>query len=469
MEGQFDGEGGGTCGRQESFTEGANQHRYSTRNVATGGCEANMRRWAPVVAALVIVGTAAYLVLRSGYRAAERPAQPQEPATRSVPPPPRPPDTYEPPLPAVARMPSAIGRRPTRPGWGLIVVRDQWYCWLAARNPNVLVPLLPDTAGLASISEDARRATFVPGDGRWIQIDFGRATCIRGHFAQKEKGLLQGPWELSPDARRIAYWSHGALSVADLDGKLTRLVRLDRSEVVPYPCHDQMAWSPDGQDIAFCCDRGVFLVPSRGGPVHALYRTTRRVSDPTWSPDGRVVAVLSSELGDDQRATIRVLGRSGRELGTWTTDHVVPPFSWFADSGGLVFHEIQLKQEYPQGLARLDLKGAIRHLSDGGAWDMLPADGRAILRQGSQVVVIGRDGRTLWATKWPGANSESPYAFDDQMLWRPDGRGFVIADRGHVWVGRIGGRIEPLDFTTDDFGEARWVYGIPPANASEAK
>jgi len=62
-----------------------------------------------------------------------------------------------------------------------------------------------------------------------------------------------------------------------------------------------IAWSADGQQLAFLSDREkkgqlqLYVAPAGGGPARLLTHLKGLVADPRWSPDGRQIAILFTE------------------------------------------------------------------------------------------------------------------------------------------------------------------------------
>src|SRR6266571_3832998 len=67
--------------------------------------------------------------------------------------------------------------------------------------------------------------------------------------------------------------------------------------------HDSSpVWSPDGKMVAFLSSRNgesqVYLLPMEGGEAHALTKLSTGADIVKWSPDGKKIAVTSSVYSD---------------------------------------------------------------------------------------------------------------------------------------------------------------------------
>ncbi len=135
----------------------------------------------------------------------------------------------------------------------------------------------------------ARRAD--PSLAWWKNVSFVRERIVGGDVCRR---MLT----VSPDGGSLA-WSDfaGRLSFADTNGVVRHVAPLHSSDCYSY------VWSPDGRFVAATLRDGygncdVWIIPTwakgeDGSPTPAPYNVSRNYDwdgDPTWSPDGRVLA-----------------------------------------------------------------------------------------------------------------------------------------------------------------------------------
>ena len=126
---------------------------------------------------------------------------------------------------------------------------------------------------------------------------------------------------------------------------------------------DHPAWSPDGKSIAFVSDRerqrhqrqwrtDVWIVAARGGRPRKLTRSRGSAAHPAFSPDGRYVAFVGHENGDEGLAKnthLMVAPAEGggpprsvsaladRPVAGWPVFASGRAFAWAADGKSLLF------------------------------------------------------------------------------------------------------------------------------------
>jgi Tol biopolymer transport system component len=167
--------------------------------------------------------------------------------------------------------------------------------YLVNRDGSGLRRLTKRDDGGPSWSPDGKRIAFTHSLGTLSLRSHVRVIDADG---KNERVLLHGAdspdW--SPDGSRIAFtWAFGN-AIAVLDLKTKRSKRVIRSKTSP----GSPAWSPDGTQIAFFdftvpSDTSfidipeIYVVNVDGTGLRRLTRDTEYDSDPTWTPDGRIV------------------------------------------------------------------------------------------------------------------------------------------------------------------------------------
>lgn len=110
--------------------------------------------------------------------------------------------------------------------------------------------------------------------------------------------VAHGPIAFSPDGRRIAFFSNGAIrTISSTGGEPSKvLVASVRSSA-----QSDLAWSPDGTKIAHSGAGRIWIASVAGGAPEALVtglpQGTRHGSF-SWSPDGKRIAFVGSSGGD---------------------------------------------------------------------------------------------------------------------------------------------------------------------------
>ena len=186
-----------------------------------------------------------------------------------------------------------------------------------------LVTFLPGGAAPAELETGATSALTDPAyspDGRWIVYKQGfdiwmvRSDGSGARAVTKDGANDSGP-AFAPDGKRIVFVRDADLHVANLDGSGVRNLSND-----PARIDDAPDWSPDGKRIAFAGDpcftdgpgapQGgpcVFVMNADGtgkvnltpeekraecdnGSQAAGYSHAHHSDDPSWSPDGALIA-----------------------------------------------------------------------------------------------------------------------------------------------------------------------------------
>lgn len=168
------------------------------------------------------------------------------------------------------------------------------------------------------------------GDGAVKPLPDGAASPLY------EKSVNAGACDWSPDSRTLAYVEDGAL----------HLWREGQRSVLVAKCGlTDLAWSPDGKQIAYGRraeddkDLGLWIVSAAGGEPKRLVKGTGDVfgaGNISWSPDGQWIAFLHSWEGG-ALCFIRPDGTGYREdIGpAWL------PLLWLPDGSAVVYAALE--------------------------------------------------------------------------------------------------------------------------------
>lgn len=184
---------------------------------------------------------------------------------------------------------------------------DVWVMDSELREP-VAVTNTPAEEREPVFSADGETLHFIRDDG--ITVDLWSATRSDAtsywwrNTSFKEKRLTQDgtakeDLQVVPGGKRISWIAgRGDLWVANADGSEAK--RLFESWNAP-----QVAWSPDGQWVAYAVDdndfnRDVWIAPLDGKtPPYNVSRHPDSDGNPSWSPDGKILAFTGRRYEDE--------------------------------------------------------------------------------------------------------------------------------------------------------------------------
>lgn len=241
-------------------------------------------------------------------------------------------------------------------------------------------------------------------------------------------------FEWSPDGKSLAYLSRDPMSaeearqrqdksfVVHVDAPerpgrvFVRILGLPARALTP-PSHyvDSFSWSPDGREIAYSAasrsgftsqyDTRLYAAPTAGGAPRAIVDRTGMNTRPQWSPDGRLIAFISTDGRVDimaARSLTVIPAASGAPEIYRMDDAWVSELAWARDSKSIYFQAsdgtfASREHMFEQPIARLWLEdGRAERVVPGASVDYsisLSADGDRLAYR----AVEGRTMGDVWA------------------------------------------------------------------------
>ena len=252
--------------------------------------------------------------------------------------------------------------------------------------------------------------------GTWILFETGR----RGHndlVAVSEDGRsenflsrgtgdsVEGRW--SPDGKQIAYvertkeFFSGRLNVVAFntetgqaaDPKVVYTAKTDRGGGWSLRT---AAWSPDAKTLALVLEDGgwnhVYLMAAAGGAPKQLTQGEFEDMDPSFSPDGKSLAIISSRHGLEQAHiwVVPTTGGEARELVQPAVVGIESAPEWSPDSKEIFFHRNTPLESTDLFVARVGANEPAQQLTQ-----TLPRDFAGALEMPEKVEYKSKDGLAI--------------------------------------------------------------------------
>ena len=290
---------------------------------------------------------------------------------------------------------------------------DLWK-WRTASDPRIR----PDGQWVVYVEGWSERAADASYSNLWAVSTDGK----------KRVRITDGEWRdcsprWSPDGSRVAWIRERSGGVELRVGRLEARQQSPGESIIASGPVERLAWSPDGNSIAFTARAGWFVASVSGGAArHIQAGGLEAAGEPAWMPDGQSIV---SAAADGEIYSIRVADGAARRLtndAARNQDPVVSPdgarIAFLATDARPRSYSIRkLMVMNPDGTGAKVLGGALDRDSTGPQWS---SDSRTVYfiadDRGSTHVYAGRnDGSTRQATS------------SAERL-----RGFTLADNGRA-------------------------------------
>jgi dipeptidyl aminopeptidase/acylaminoacyl peptidase len=198
-------------------------------------------------------------------------------------------------------------------------------------------------------------------------------------FADMIKMHRVGPPQISPDGKWVAY----ALATPDIDANrnASNIWMVATAGGAPIQLtqggHDTSpVWSPDGTMLAFVSSRSdasqVYILPLEGGEAHPWTHLSTGVDIVKWSPDGKTIAFTSSvypDCKDDACNKSRDEAKEKNKVKAHVAEQLLYRH-WNHWSEGKRAHLFVVPA--PNGPAQTEAAAAPRDLTEGATYDVPP-------------------------------------------------------------------------------------------------
>jgi Tol biopolymer transport system component len=341
----------------------------------------------------------------------------------------------------------------------------------AAQGQNTSVVVREGTSMSVAISPDGRTLTIDLQGSIWtLPSSGGAARQVTDAYNDARHPTF------SPDGRTIAFQGYrdGGYDIWAISPDGSNQRQLTRG---PFDDREP-AWSHDGTRVAFSSDRGESIsagqVQSGSGNyniwildlrTNQLTQVTRERADdfmPTWSPDDREIAFISTRAGGQTIWAVTLATGAERRVSAEGVRADAP--SW-GPGGQIVYHSTagngsQLEIE-GRGLTGVENAFPFRaswaspteivYVSDGKIRrrPVASGDSRTIEFSATLAVMAARPQPAASALSRPPSPVSHPVKGIMSPAISPDGRSIAFAAIGDLWLMPLGGK--PVNLTTDRF------------------
>jgi Tol biopolymer transport system component len=200
------------------------------------------------------------------------------------------------------------------------------------------------------------------------------------------------------------------LYVVNADGSDKRLLK--HREYIGYPEAGRVAWSPDGQTIAFAGYSRLLFVNADGSGQRDVTRELRLGQLPVWSPDGHRIALVRCRGG--QRCDIYAMNVDGSGLRRLTRGDSSAYPIWSPNSRRIAFLRLNPPEVW---VMNADGSGQ-RRLASGfpSAWSP----------DGQKIAFMGLDKAGLYVVNADGSGQRRLTRNGGSATWSPDGQRILL-------------------------------------------